>query len=185
MKVYKFISLRAIDGKLMEMFHEMKATSAQEHFSEKELEVWHNQVMEMVQPRHLITVYDAGIGRIDGGEYLDSAILKCLFKATSGEQNVDEGLSELKLALAWDRIDLVKEAIFSDEPGKGKQAGLSSAQFAYLMPYTLEHDRIEFVREYLAHGLEIGKYLTIKNLMLLYNNHVFVRRLHAQFIILQ
>ncbi len=163
---------RNLFEKLMEMLNKILATSWQKDLTAKDVEIWYNQIMEMIEMRNLISIYDAGVGRIDGGDYLDSAILKGLFKATSSERDKDQGLSELKLALSWNRVDLVKEALFIGSSECNKSVGLSSAHFAYLMPYTLEHDRIEFVRDFMAHGLEIGKFLSTKILLVLYNLHV-------------
>ncbi len=154
------------------MLKDILQTSWQKGLSEKDSELWFNQIEEMVNHRKLISVYDAGMGRIDGGDYLDGSILKALFKSTANEALTDNGLSELKLALAWDRIDLVQDLVFNDDPSADQDEKLTGDHYFYLLPFALENERVAFVKEFLAHGLVINEFLTIKRLIILYNKTV-------------
>ncbi len=153
------------------MLKDVLKTAWQEGLTDKDADQWFSQIEEMVSKRNLVTVYDAGSGRVDGGDYLDGAILKALFKSTSGEELADNGLSELKLALSWNRIDLVKD-VFKDPSTCDVSQRLTSEHFAYLLPFALEKDRIDFVNEFLANGLDASEFMTIERLNILYNKSV-------------
>ena len=131
---------------------------------DSELNTWFEWVEEIVKARHLVAIYDCG------EEELDSVILKVLFQVVAAQgRRVDRGMGELKLAIAWNRIDMVGENIFSENAVSGS---LSQTDFCYLMPVALSLDRVDFVRAFLENGLNLRNYLSIPQLLLLYNNNV-------------
>ena len=134
------------------------------------MDSWCQKVEEMTNNRKLITIYESGLGRIDGGDYLDGAILDALFKSTSNQKGLDQGISELKLALSWNRIDLMKDLVFNENSTSKEDELVAAEQFAQLLPFALSQDRIDFVRDFLA--LFIHEHLTIQLLVVLYNKNV-------------
>ena len=134
---------------------------------DSELNTWFEWVEEIVKARHLIAIYDIG------EEELDSVILKALFQlAKSQGRKTDGGIGEVKLAISWNRLDMVKENIFNK---KAAHASLSQADYCYLMPVALSLDRVDFVRAFLEHGFVLRNFLSISQLLLLYNNNVCTR----------
>ncbi|XP_078407809.1 transient receptor potential cation channel subfamily M member 2 isoform X2 [Cetorhinus maximus] len=83
-------------------------------FSEQKIISWTKKIQDIVRMRELLTVFRAEKSRNDE---LDVAILQALLKASSlrgqqGQENLDH---QLKLAVAWNRVDIAKSNIFTDD----------------------------------------------------------------------
>ena len=123
-------------------------------------------IAEIMQARNLVAIYDPE------EEELDSAIMRVLFSAISKENIIDRAIGEIKLAIAWNRIDIVESAIFRKESGTGEL--LTLADYKYLMPVAVEMDRVQFVKAFLKRGMLLQNFLTVGQLLLLYNNAVCI-----------
>ena len=96
-------------------------------------------------------------------------------------------IGELRLALAWNRFDMVQAAVFSAEARTAEatedaehqqhaghahlmrqQSVIRGEDLVSLMPFALEHSRVDFVKEFLERGLPLGEYLTVVELLRLY-----------------
>ena len=125
---------------------------------------WIALISDIIRERNLVTIYEPE------EEELDSAIMRVLFSAISKENVVDRAIGEIKLAIAWNRIDIVESAIFHKETGTGEL--LTLEDYRYLMPFALEMERTQFVKAFLEKGLFLRDFLTVGQLILLYNNTV-------------
>ena len=128
---------------------------------------WMRWVEEILQERDLITIFEAE----EASESVDlsSTILEALFKVARLQRLSDRGLGELKLALAWNRIDMAKDIIFKGGPA---DSTLTQLELQYLLPFALVKNRVEFVKAFLARGVNLQKFLSIQQLILLYNECV-------------
>ncbi|XP_065798979.1 transient receptor potential cation channel subfamily M member 2 isoform X3 [Muntiacus reevesi] len=75
---------------------------------------WTKKIQDIVRRRQLLTVFREGK---DGQQDVDVAILQALLKASRsldhfGHENWDH---QLKLAVAWNRVDIAQSEIFTDE----------------------------------------------------------------------
>ena len=88
-------------------------------------------------------------------------------------------IGELRLALAWNRFDMAQAAVFGAEAGTPEatedaprltrqQSVIRGEELVSLMPFALEHSRVDFVKEFLERGLPLGEYLTAAELLRLY-----------------
>ena len=121
-------------------------------------------VEEIVGARHLVAIYDS-----EQSLDLDSVILKVLFQAGSKQRVLDRGVGELKLAIAWNRIDMVEESLFNSSTGS---ISLTQEDFRHLMALALSLKRVDFIKAFLEKGLRLRDFLTVSQLILLYNNTV-------------
>ncbi|PNI26606.1 TRPM5 isoform 5 [Pan troglodytes] len=84
-----------------------------EHFSWEDIVRWTKLLQNITSHQQLLTVYDF---EQEGSEELDTVILKALVKACkSHSQEPQDYLDELKLAVAWDRVDIAKSEIFNGD----------------------------------------------------------------------
>lgn len=90
-------------------------------------------------------------------------------------------IAELRLALAWNRFDMALATVFGGEDGAAAEATEDAAhqqrsahpaihgeELVPLMPLALENSRVDFVKEFLERGLPVGEYLTVAELLRLY-----------------
>ena len=76
---------------------------------------------------------------------------------------------QLRLALAWNRVDLARTLIFSDKP----EWQIDESSIHELFFEALTMDRVEFVKLMLERGFDVQQVLTWKKLEQLYNiNHL-------------
>ncbi|XP_067834560.1 transient receptor potential cation channel subfamily M member 2, partial [Heptranchias perlo] len=132
-------------------------------FSEQEIILWTKKIQDIVRMRQLLTVFRAEKLRNDE---LDVAILQALLKASSshghqGQENLDH---QLKLAVAWNRVDIAKSNIFTDDK-QCKSSQLHQAMFAALVG-----DKPGFVELFLENGVNLREFLSSEILVRLYNN---------------
>ncbi|VFV41768.1 transient receptor potential cation [Lynx pardinus] len=74
---------------------------------------WTQLLQNITSHPHLLTVHDF---EQEGSEELDTIILKALIKACkSHSQEAQDYLDELRLAVAWDRVDIAKSEIFNGD----------------------------------------------------------------------
>ncbi|XP_029813345.1 transient receptor potential cation channel subfamily M member 5-like [Suricata suricatta] len=84
-----------------------------EHLRWEDVMHWTRLLQTITSHPHLLTVHDF---EQEGSEELDTVILKALIKACkSHSQEAQDYLDELKLAVAWDRVDIAKSEIFNGD----------------------------------------------------------------------
>jgi len=103
------ITISRIQQKLSLFFQETFET-----FSESRIVEWTKKIQDIVRKRQLLTIFREGK---DGQQDVDVAILQALLKASRshdyfGHENWGH---QLKLAVAWNRVDIARTEIFSDE----------------------------------------------------------------------
>uniref|UniRef100_G3VLB6 Transient receptor potential cation channel subfamily M member 5 n=1 Tax=Sarcophilus harrisii TaxID=9305 RepID=G3VLB6_SARHA len=131
-----------------------------ESFSREDVLHWTELLQAIAAQQHLLTVHDF---ERDGSEELDTVILKALVKACkSHSQEAQEYLDELKLAVAWNRIDIAKSEIFSGD------VEWKSGDLEEVMMDALVNDKPEFVRLFVDNGASVPDFLTYGRLQELY-----------------
>ncbi|XP_051741445.1 transient receptor potential cation channel subfamily M member 4a isoform X2 [Ctenopharyngodon idella] len=133
------------------------------HFpSETELEKLVDQGLSIYHNRDLITVFR---GDKEGPDDFDTIILKALVRAAKRDSNdASEYTEELKLAVAWNRVDIAKSELFHGD-----------IQWRYedmeeSMTDALVNDKPHFVKLFVENGLNILDYLTYHRLECLYSS---------------
>ncbi|XP_006893434.1 PREDICTED: transient receptor potential cation channel subfamily M member 5 [Elephantulus edwardii] len=131
-----------------------------EHFSSEDMEHWTSLLQTITRQQHLLTVYDF---EQDGSEELDTVILKALVKACRNHsQEAQHYLDELKLAVAWGRVDIAKNEIFNGD------VEWKSRDLEEVMMDALVNDKPEFVRLFVDNGADVADFLTYGRLQQLY-----------------
>uniref|UniRef100_A0A8C0NN97 Transient receptor potential cation channel subfamily M member 5 n=1 Tax=Canis lupus familiaris TaxID=9615 RepID=A0A8C0NN97_CANLF len=121
-----------------------------EHFCWEDIVHWTELLQNITAHPHLLTVHDF---EQEGSEELDTVILKALVKACkSHSQEAQDYLDELKLAVAWDRVDIAKSEIFNGD-------------VEWKVPTPTSQ---EFVRLFVDNGADVGDFLTYGRLQQLY-----------------
>ncbi|ELW47146.1 Transient receptor potential cation channel subfamily M member 4 [Tupaia chinensis] len=115
------------------------------------------QVERVMTQKELLTVYSSE----DGAEEFETIVLKALVKAC-GSSEASAYLDELRLAVAWNRVDIAQSELF-----RGDIQWRSFHLEASLMDALL-NDRPEFVRLLISHGLSVGHFLTTARVAQLY-----------------
>nr|XP_020463822.1 transient receptor potential cation channel subfamily M member 5-like [Monopterus albus] len=131
------------------------------HFpDEAEFEKLVDRVLSIYQSKELITVFH---GEQEGSDDFDTVILRTLVTACKRVSNdAREYIDELKLAVAWNRVDIAKTELFNGDV-KWKYEDLEDA-----MTDALINDKPQFVRLFCENGLNILDYLTYRRLEHLY-----------------
>ncbi|XP_077919510.1 transient receptor potential cation channel subfamily M member 4 isoform X4 [Halichoerus grypus] len=141
-------------------------------FPKGDPEVLQAQVERIMTRKELLTVYSSE----DGPEEFETIVLKALVKAC-GSSEASAYLDELRLAVAWNRVDIAQSELF-----RGDIEWRSVHLEASLMDALL-NDRPEFVRLLISHGLSVGHFLTPTRLTQLYSavpSHSLIRSLLDQ-----
>ncbi|XP_038608576.1 transient receptor potential cation channel subfamily M member 4 isoform X1 [Tachyglossus aculeatus] len=120
-------------------------------------EVLAAQVERIVQRWKMLTVYSAE----DGPEEFETVVLRALVKAC-GSSEAAAYLDELRLAVAWNRVDIAQSELF-----RGDIQWRSSHLEASLLDALL-NDRPEFVRLLISRGLNLNHFLSRARLAQLY-----------------
>uniref|UniRef100_A0A8C1WJI6 Transient receptor potential cation channel, subfamily M, member 4a n=1 Tax=Cyprinus carpio TaxID=7962 RepID=A0A8C1WJI6_CYPCA len=133
------------------------------HFpSEAELEKLVDQALSIYHNRDLITVFH---GDQEGRDDFDRIILRALVRAAKRDANdPSEYTEELKLAVAWDRVDIAKSELFNGDI-HWRYEDLEES-----MTDALVNDKPHFVRLFVENGLNILDYLTYHRLESLYSS---------------
>nr|XP_054324859.1 transient receptor potential cation channel subfamily M member 2 isoform X2 [Pongo pygmaeus] len=152
------ITISLIQQKLSVFFQEMFET-----FTESRIVEWTKKIQDIVRRRQLLTVFREGK---DGQQDVDVAILQALLKASRsqdhfGHENWDH---QLKLAVAWNRVDIARSEIFTDE-WPWKPSDLHPTMTAALIS-----NKPEFVKLFLENGVQLKEFVTGDTLLYLYEN---------------
>uniref|UniRef100_A0A8C0XPF2 Transient receptor potential cation channel subfamily M member 5 n=1 Tax=Castor canadensis TaxID=51338 RepID=A0A8C0XPF2_CASCN len=133
-----------------------------EHFSWEAIGHWTKLLQDITLYPHLLTVHSF---EREGSEGLDTVILKALVKACkSHSQEAQDYLDELKLAVAWDRVDIAKSEIFSGD------VEWKSCDLEEVMMDALVSNKPEFVRLFVDSGADMAEFLTYGRLQQLYRS---------------
>ncbi|XP_009633747.1 transient receptor potential cation channel subfamily M member 5 [Egretta garzetta] len=125
----------------------------------KDILQWTATIQNIVSHQHLLTLHNF---EQDGSE-LDTVILKALVKACkSHSQEAQEYLDELKLAVAWNRVDIAKSEIFNGD------VEWKSCDLEEVMMDALINDKPEFVKLFIDNGANMSEFLTYSRLQRLY-----------------
>ncbi|OXB74122.1 UNVERIFIED_CONTAM: hypothetical protein H355_004459 [Colinus virginianus] len=117
------------------------------------------EIQNIISYQHLLTLHNF---EQDDSE-LDTVILKALVKACkSHSQDAQEYLDELKLAVAWNRVDIAKSEIFNGD------VEWKSCDLEEVMMDALVNDKPEFVKLFIDNGANISEFLTYSRLQRLY-----------------
>ncbi|KAM6223626.1 transient receptor potential cation channel subfamily M member 4 [Rhynchocyon petersi] len=127
-------------------------------FPKGDPEVLQAQVERIMTRKELLTVYSSE----DGPEEFETIVLKALVKAC-GSSEASAYLDELRLAVAWNRVDIAQSELF-----RGDIQWRSVHLEASLLDALL-NDRPEFVRLLISRGLSLGHFLTPACLAQLYS----------------
>uniref|UniRef100_A0A8C6UEA6 Transient receptor potential cation channel, subfamily M, member 2 n=1 Tax=Neogobius melanostomus TaxID=47308 RepID=A0A8C6UEA6_9GOBI len=153
----------------------MKKFFGQEYegFSDAKIIDWTKKIQDIIRMPHLLTVF-----RVTADSYgdVDVAILRALLKASrSGEcLGGESSQRQLELAVAWNRVDIAKTEIFTDE-SQWKSEQLHKAMFTALVG-----NKPDFVSLLLENGVSLRDFLQKETLCDLYKllpNCLFLRRL--------
>uniref|UniRef100_A0A8P0NR09 Transient receptor potential cation channel subfamily M member 2 n=1 Tax=Canis lupus familiaris TaxID=9615 RepID=A0A8P0NR09_CANLF len=145
------ITIARIQQALSVFFREMFET-----LPESSVVEWTKKVSEHTGP---------GVGGMVCGD-VDVAILQALLKASRshdyfGHENWDH---QLKLAVAWNRVDIARSEIFSDER-QWKPSELHPVMMAALIS-----NKPEFVKLFLENGVRLKEFVTWDTLLHLYQH---------------
>uniref|UniRef100_A0A8C5Q425 Transient receptor potential cation channel subfamily M member 2 n=1 Tax=Leptobrachium leishanense TaxID=445787 RepID=A0A8C5Q425_9ANUR len=152
------ITISLIQEKLHTLFCDTFDT-----FTEHKIVEWTKKIQDIMRNSQLLTIF-----REDKDEQqdIDVAILQALLKASlshdqQGHENWDH---QLKLAVAWNRVDIARSEIFTDEH-QWKSSDLHSVMTAALIG-----NKPDFVKLFLENGVRLEEYTTQDTLIYLYNN---------------
>nr|XP_014345762.1 PREDICTED: transient receptor potential cation channel subfamily M member 2 [Latimeria chalumnae] len=132
-------------------------------FTQEKIIEWTKKIQDIVRMQQLLTVF-----RVDkeGQQDIDIAILRALLKASKSHEypGHEDWDHQLKLAVAWNRVDIAKSEIFTGE----KQ--WKSSDLHEVMTAALIGDKPEFAKLFMDQGVSLKEYLNQKTLISLYNN---------------
>ncbi|XP_008288443.1 transient receptor potential cation channel subfamily M member 4a [Stegastes partitus] len=121
-----------------------------------------DNALSIYQNRELITVFH---GEQEGSDDFDTVLLKALVRASKRvSSEASECTEELKLAVAWNRVDIAKTELFNGDI-QWKYDDLEDS-----MTDALVNDKPQFVRLFCENGLNILDYLTYQRLESLYRS---------------
>ncbi|XP_042080253.1 transient receptor potential cation channel subfamily M member 5 isoform X2 [Haplochromis burtoni] len=120
---------------------------------------WVKLIQKILDHEHLLTVHDPE----QESSELDTVILKALVKACKSQsQEAQDFLDELKLAVAWNRVDIAKSDIFNGD------VEWKACDLEEVMMDALINDKPDFVRLFVDNGVNLGEFLTYGRLQELY-----------------
>ncbi|XP_052244279.1 transient receptor potential cation channel subfamily M member-like 2 [Dreissena polymorpha] len=112
-------------------------------------------IKKCLQKGDLMSVFELDINK--GFNEIDVAMLQAVLRATNYQI-----MDKLRLALAWNRIDLAKSDIFTDVNH------VEIGNLDGLMLGAIQLYRVDFIRLFLDHGVSLKRFLTKERLCLLY-----------------
>lgn len=122
----------------------------------EEIEAVFENLKYCVRVREYLTVF-----KLDGKDTtmdIDVTILTALLKS-----NKSKRLDQMKLALAWNRADIVKEQIYTDD-------SVFEPEALYKLMYNaLTKGKVEFVKVLLERGLSLREFCTVRRVINLFN----------------
>ncbi|XP_010894223.2 transient receptor potential cation channel subfamily M member 5 [Esox lucius] len=120
---------------------------------------WAKLIQKILDHDHLLTVHKPE----QESSELDTVILKALVKACKSQsQEAQDFLDELKLAVAWNRVDIAKSHIFNGD------VEWTARDLEEVMMDALVNDKPDFVRLFVDNGVCLGEFLTYGRLQELY-----------------
>ncbi|KAG8001204.1 Transient receptor potential cation channel subfamily M member 5 [Nibea albiflora] len=120
---------------------------------------WVKLIQRILDHGHLLTVHDPEQETSE----LDTVILKALVKACKSQsQEAQDFLDELKLAVAWNRVDIAKSDIFNGD------VEWKACDLEEVMMDALINDKPDFVRLFVDSGVNFCEFLTYGRLQELY-----------------
>ncbi|XP_061081253.1 transient receptor potential cation channel subfamily M member 4a [Conger conger] len=129
---------------------------------EKDIDSMTDRALSIYQNRELIRVYNADH---EGPDDFDTVLLKALVRASKKVSNsASEYIEELKLAVAWNRVDIAKSELFNGDI-LWRYEDLEDS-----MTDALVNDKPQFVRLFTENGLNILDYLSYARLEELYRS---------------
>ncbi|XP_045572067.1 transient receptor potential cation channel subfamily M member 4a isoform X2 [Salmo salar] len=133
------------------------------HFTvEADLEKLVDRALSIYKNRDLITVFH---GEQESPDDFDTVLLKALVRASKRvSSDASEYTEELKLAVAWNRLDIAKSELFNGDI-QWQYEDLEDS-----MTDALINDKPQFVRLFTENGLNILDYLTYRRLEGLYRS---------------
>ncbi|KAM6459127.1 transient receptor potential cation channel subfamily M member 5 [Liasis olivaceus] len=133
-----------------------------ENFSWNDIVQWTGMFRSIIVQEQLLTIH---YFEQECSEELDTVILKALVKACkSHSQEAQEYLDELKLAVAWNRVDIAKSELFNGD------VEWKSCDLEEVLMDALVNDKPEFVKLFIDNGANIYDFLTYSRLQRLYCN---------------
>ncbi|XP_073087353.1 transient receptor potential cation channel subfamily M member 2 isoform X6 [Manis javanica] len=152
------ITISLIQQKLSEFFQEMFET-----FTERRVVEWTKKIQDIVRKQQLLTIFREGK---DGQQDVDVAILQALLKASRSQDHFGHETwdHQLKLAVAWNRVDIARSEIFTDER-QWKPSDLHP-----MMTAALISNKPEFVKLFLENGVLLKEFAAWDTLLYLYGN---------------
>jgi len=150
-----------IDEKLKGVIRE-KFKASYEKKTADEIEKMVKETEQVLNPkyRHLLTVCPPH-------NDLDVAILHGLLQAvreTRGEGVKERCMTQLRLAMRWNRVDIARDFILTDEL-KDKIGSLDEVMYQAILD-----DRVEFVKMFLDKGFSLKSFVTYRLMFKLYNS---------------
>ncbi|XP_067849808.1 transient receptor potential cation channel subfamily M member 5 [Heptranchias perlo] len=131
-----------------------------ETFSEENILEWTKLLQNIMAKDHILMVHNS---EQESSEDLDIVLLKALVKACKSQtQEAQEYLDELRLAVAWNRVDIAKSEIFNGD------VEWKSCDLEEVMMDALVNDKPEFVRLFIDNGMNMYDFLTYGRLQELY-----------------
>ncbi|XP_013398789.1 transient receptor potential cation channel subfamily M member 2 [Lingula anatina] len=143
---------------VIDEFTDKKITEmVKEEFGETNLIQNVTYIKESLIHRDLVTVFT--IDQRETAKDIDVAILHALLKA-----NRNETLTQLRLALAWNRIDVAESEIFTDD------YKLDQGGFNQVMQTAVLAGKVQFISLFLDNGINLHDFLTMERLEDLYDS---------------
>ncbi|XP_026232352.1 transient receptor potential cation channel subfamily M member 2 [Anabas testudineus] len=132
----------------------MKKFFGQEYETFDDLKIlkWTKMIQDIIRMSHLLTVFRVSE---DNHSDMDVAILQALLKAsrTSESLGVEYWKRQLELAIAWNRVDIAKTEIFTEE-SQWKSSDLHRAMFSALVG-----NKPQFVSLLVENGVSLRDFL--------------------------
>ncbi|XP_051920047.1 transient receptor potential cation channel subfamily M member 5 [Hippocampus zosterae] len=139
--------------------HELLLDTFPNAYHSTEIRNWVKLIQKILHHGHLLTVHDPE----QESSELDTVILKALVKACKSQsQEAQDFLDELKLAVAWNRVDIAKSDIFNGD------VEWKACDLEEVMMDALINDKPDFVRLFVDNGVNLGEFLTYGRLQELY-----------------
>ncbi|XP_034741954.1 transient receptor potential cation channel subfamily M member 2 [Etheostoma cragini] len=139
---------------------------------------WTKKIQDIIRMSHLLTIFR--IGEDDQGD-VDVAILKGLLKASRSSESlgIECWKRQLKLAIAWNRVDIAETEIFTEE------SQWKSSDLHWAMSLALVDNKPPFVSLLLENGVSLKDFLQDEaTLCKLYeslrDNCIFARKLEKR-----
>ncbi|CAI9558338.1 unnamed protein product, partial [Staurois parvus] len=132
-------------------------------FTEDKIVELTKQIQDIMRHSQLLTIFQADK---DDQHNIDDAIIQALLKASLrlDQQGHENWEHQLKLAVAWNRVDIARSEIFTDDH-QWKPSDLHP-----VMTTALIDNKPAFVKLFLEHGVHLEEYATQETILNLYNN---------------